>query len=316
MALPTLRQLEYLAALAEHRHFGRAAIACNVSQPGLSLQIRALERSLGASLVAPGRAARLTPLGAAIAARGAEVMRLVRELAAEAKADGPLAGAFGLGVIPTLGPYLLARLAARLRERHPRLRLAVREAQTAALLGELGSFRLDIAVLALPADAPSLATTPLAWDPFLLVVPRSHPLALRSRVGMADLGRVPMILLEEGHCLRAEAVEACRLAGGRENGDFSATSLAMLLGLVAEGHGGTLLPRTCLAELRGTAELRAIPFGPDGPGRVLGLAWRVGSPGETAAATMSGHVGEVLVAIGASPLRGAPRIRAPAGPGC
>src|SRR5665647_2827583 len=199
----TLRQLRYLSALARHRHFGRAAADCAVTQPALSMQVRELERAIGAELVErrPGDIA-LTDTGLEVAQRAEQILTATRDLIDFARHRELLAGALKLGIIPTLAPYILPRLLPRLQADYPQLRLEVRETQTKLLLAELVSGELDCVMLALPVDGAEVATLHLFDDPFLLAVPASDKLPARSRVGIEDVDQRRLILLEEGHCLR------------------------------------------------------------------------------------------------------------------
>jgi LysR family transcriptional regulator, hydrogen peroxide-inducible genes activator len=278
---PTLKQLRYFAALSELLHFGRAAAACHVTQPALSGQIRELELRLGARLVerAPQGVA-LTPLGAEVAQRSRAVLAAVGDLVDFVQHSGKvLFGQLRLGVIPSVGPYLVPRLLPRLQERFPRLELVLRESQTRHLIGELLAGQLDVALIALPAPpGEGVATAPLFEDPFVLLVPAGHPNAALPLVRQDDLAGERMLLLEEGHCLRDQALRLCRRLGAEEREGFAAASLATIVQMVAQGYGVTLLPRLCLdAELRGRADLRPIGFAPPVPARTLGLAWRPGS---------------------------------------
>lgn len=269
----TLRQLRYLQALAEHRHFGRAAEACHVSQPALSVQIRELEATLGAALCERGRGeVTLTALGREIAARAERVLAEVREIEQTARWSGGLAGRLSLGVIPTVAPYLLPAALPLLRARDLELDLGVREAQTAALLAEVRDGRLDAAVVALPSGDPGLAERVLFRDAFLLA----------ARAGLAapaprpeDLAPERLLLLEEGHCLADQTLEACRLDRARTRMDLRASSLSTLARLAAEGFGYTLLPEIAMAAEQAAAPgLEVRRFAAPEPSRLIGLVRR------------------------------------------
>ena len=207
----TLRQLRYLAALAEHRHFGRAAEACAVTQPALSMQIRELEKFLGVDLVErrPGEVA-LTEIGTEVARRGEPLLAAARDLVDFARHHGRLlTGRLRLGVIPTLAPYVLPKILPALQRRYPELRVELRETQTKILLDELTRGALDVVMLALPVAEGELETMPLFDDPFLLAVPAGDPRPRRERVNADDIDRERLILLEEGHCLRDQALAYC-----------------------------------------------------------------------------------------------------------
>jgi LysR family hydrogen peroxide-inducible transcriptional activator len=282
-ALPTPQQLRYLLALAEHQHFGRAAEACAVGQSTLSAGILALERQLDTSLLdrAAGRRVVFTPTGQDVLSRARDALaalEAVVETAAEARA--PMSGPLRLGVIPTIGPFLLPRLMPALRAAFPRLRLFLREDTTPRLLDRLAAGRLDVLLLALPCDCGPAETLDAARDEFLVALPPGHPLAARERVPVDLLSAERMLLLEEGHCLRDQALAACGQLGGRDAPDgFAATSLHTLVQMVAGGLGVTLLPRLAVAGgvTLGT-DLVLRPLSGRGAWRTLGLAWRPGAP--------------------------------------
>ena len=213
-----LRDLRYLVALAEHRHFGRAAEACFVSQPTLSTQIRKLEDELGVTLVerAP-RKVLLTDVGREIAARARDVLNEAEQIRAIARRTrDPESGTVRLGIFPTLGPYLLPHVVPMVRETFPRLELLLVEEKTEVVLQRLREGKLDAGILALPLHEDSLHVEFLFEEPFLLAVPDSHPLAERKRLRLDDLADESLLLLEDGHCLRDQALEVCQLAGAGE----------------------------------------------------------------------------------------------------
>ena len=275
----TLRQLRYLASLARHRHFGRAAQDCAVTQPALSMQIRELEREIGAELVErrPGDIA-LTDTGLEVAQRAEQILTATRDLVDFARHRELLAGALKLGIIPTLAPYILPRLLPRLQADYPQLRLEVRETQTKLLLAELVSGELDCVMLALPADGAEVATLHLFDDPFLLAVPATDPALRRPRVAIEDVDQRRLILLEEGHCLRDQALAFCATKRRDQPASLGATSLATVMQMVANGYGVTLLPEVAVdAELR-DKRVKLLRFSAPEPGRSIGLAWRRTSP--------------------------------------
>lgn len=271
-----LRDLQYLVALAETRHFGRAAKRCHVSQPTLSAQLKKLEEFLGARLIErqPRRVA-LTPAGEAVVERARRMLRDAEDIRALARASAdPLAGQLRVGLIPTLGPYLLPRVAPRLRRALPKLQLILHEQQTAPLIAQVVEGELDLALLALPADAGGLETRSLFAEAFLVAIPERHRLAARRRLRTTDLAGEKLLLLEDGHCLRDQALEVCGEAGTEEQ-DFRATSLETLRQMVAAGLGITLLPRLATEGPFGaTRGLAVRPFAPPAPSRVIGAAWR------------------------------------------
>ena len=239
----TLRQLRYLTALARHRHFGRAAADCAVTQPALSMQVRELEHEVGAELVERrSNEIALTETGLEIARRAEHILAATHDLVDFARHRGVLAGRLSLGIIPTLAPYLLPRVLPRLQAKYPQLRLEVRETQTKNLLDELASGDLDTVMLALPVDGTDIETQPLFDDPFLLAVPAADPLPANRRVAVEDVDRRRLILLEEGHCLRDQALAFWTTSRGDLPASLGATSLATVMQMVANGYGVTLLP--------------------------------------------------------------------------
>lgn len=281
MILPSPQQLRYLVALADHGHFGRAAAACAVTQSTLSAGILALERQLDVALIERGATRRpvFTSLGVEVTARARAALMALAEVAeAAAAARDPLSGPLRLGVIPTIGPFLLPRLMPALHAAFPRLRLWLREDQTDRLLAQLGEGRLDLLLLALPCACEGAELEPIAPDPFLLALPASHRLAALPAVPNAALAAERMLLLEDGHCLRDQAQDACGLPRGLGQEGFAATSLHTLVQMAAGGLGLTILPR--LAVEGGVLEGTGLLTRPleDAPGRVLALAWRPRSP--------------------------------------
>lgn len=282
--LPTLRQLRYLTALAEYRHFGRAAEACLATQSTLSAGLQELESLLGVTLVErTKRKVMLTPLGEEVVARARVVLQGAEDIAELAHASrAPLSGTVRLGVIPTVAPFLLPQVLPALRDTYPELRLLLREDQTARVLARLAAGDLDVVLMALPWPADDVETLALFDDPFVVACPPNHPLAGRETVAAADLATVPLLLLEEGHCLREHALAACRLpTAGRTAGlgdGLLATSLATLVHMVANGLGITLLPEMAVAAgiLAGTS-LVTRPLA-EPAHRTIGLVWRRSSP--------------------------------------
>jgi len=293
---PSIRQLEYAVALAEAGHFGRAARACAISQPALSAQIRALEEALGLPLFDRSRrGATPTPAGREVLERARDVLaRLDALVEAAGEAREPLTGPLHLGVIPTVAPYLLPRWLPRVRESWPRLRLYLHEDQTARLLEKLAEGRLDVLLLALPVDRPDVETFPIFREPFVLATPPGHPLARgQGGVRQEELDREAVLLLEDGHCLRDQALEICQQAGARESDTVRAASLNTLVQMVAGGLGVTLLPATAVeTEARGRG-VAVRPFRAPAPSREIGLAWRRRS----ARAPELGLLGERLRAL-------------------
>jgi LysR family transcriptional regulator, hydrogen peroxide-inducible genes activator len=276
----TLKQLRYLSALAEHRHFGRAAEACSITQPALSMQIRELEKELAAQLVErrPGEVV-LTEIGREVAARSDQLLVGARDLVDFARhGNGVLSGQLTLGVIPTLAPYVLPRVLPKLQQRYPRLQVELRETQTEVLIDELTRGDLDVIMLALPVTETDLETIRLFDDPFLLAVPAGDARPRTARVTPRDIDQDRLILLEDGHCLRDQALAFC--ANGRRGGSMGlgATSLTTVMQMVANGYGVTLVPQVAVdVEVRDD-RVRLLRFAPPQPGRTIGLAWRRTSP--------------------------------------
>jgi LysR family hydrogen peroxide-inducible transcriptional activator len=274
----SLRQLRYFASLARHRHFGRAADDCAVTQPALSMQVRELEREIGAQLVErrPGEVA-LTGTGIEVAQRAERILAAARDLADFARHREILAGFLKLGIIPTLAPYLLPRLLPRLQQDYPSLRLDVRETQTAALIGELVAGDLDCVLLALPIEHADIDTIALFKDRFLLAAPADEPMPRRAlRAEEVDQRR--LILLEEGHCLRDQALAFCATARRDSAAALGSTSLATVMQMVANGYGVTLLPEIAAKLEARDKRVTLKRFRAPEPGRTIGLAWRKTSP--------------------------------------
>ena len=270
----TLQDLRYVVALADHGHFGRAAVACNISQSTLSTQIKKLEQQLGVTLFErTTQSVSVTGVGADIASRARRVLAEVEAIASVGRQmSGPLMGIFGLGVIPTLGPYLIPWLVPALKAEYPELRLTVREDLTAPLLERLSSNRLDAVLVALPIGDEGLDSLPMFDEPFWFAEPKRRPPVPAGVMTEADLRGQRLLLLTEGHCLRDQALAICGTTDTDVDGDFRATSLETILQMVATGLGSTLLP----AMARGGESARAVTTRPLAPGvgRRIGLAWR------------------------------------------
>ena len=272
-----LRDLKYLVALADHRHFGKAADASFVSQPTLSTQIRKLEDELGVALVerAP-RKVMLTPVGREIVERARRIVAEVDQLGEVARRSrDPEAGTVRLGIFPTLGPYLLPHVVPRIRKRFPQLELLLVEEKSDVLLQRLREGALDAALLALPLHDDQLHAEFLFEEPFLLAVPESHPLANHGPLALDDLSSQTLLLLEDGHCLRDQALDVCRTAGAGENGGFRATSLETLRQMVAANVGVTLLPSLAVKPPVAQSDaIRLLPFRDPQPSRRIAMVWR------------------------------------------
>lgn len=286
MILPSPQQLRYLVTLAELGHFGRAAAACSVTQSTLSAGLIALERQLAASLLERGASKRpvFTPLGLQVVERARAALAALEAVSETAQAArAPLSGPLRMGVIPTIGPFLLPRMMPAIAAAFPLLQLWLREDQTDKLLAGLEAGRLDVLLLALPCDCGNAETLPIATDAFWAALPTGHRLAAQPVIAAASMAAEPLLLLEDGHCLRAQTQEACGLPQGVLRGDtFAATSLHTLVQMVAGGLGSTLLPRLAIdgGVLAGT-DLVVRPMSAEGgqqPSRMLALAWRPKSP--------------------------------------
>ncbi|HEY0214068.1 MAG TPA: LysR substrate-binding domain-containing protein [Paenirhodobacter sp.] len=274
----TLRELQYLVALARLKNFHRAAEACNVSQPTLSTQIRKLEDELGLVLVERGtRKVMLTAAGEEIVTRAQRILNEAQDIHAIAERHrAPDTGRLRLGVFPTLGPYLLPHLVPKIAARFPKLELQLIEEKSDQLLQKLALGQIDTALLALPIGDDTLEIVPLFEEPFLLAVPLGHAFANRTTTSLDDLTGQKLMLLEDGHCLRDQAISLCRRWGAGETAGFRATSLETLRQMVAAGMGITLMPmlatRGPLAE---NGHLRFVPFHDDPPpSRSIGMMWR------------------------------------------
>jgi len=272
-----LRDLRYLVAVADTQHFGRAATACHVSQPTLSAQLKKLEASLGVQLIERGpRRASLTAAGRRIVARARTMLEAADDVVEIARTFGdPLAGRLRLALLPTIGPYLLPRVTARIRRALPRLELMLYEYQTAPMLERLRGGDIDAGVLALPVDLDGLEVHALYDEPFMLAAPAGHRLAADGAVRKTDLAGETVLLLEDGHCLRDQALDVCSRAGMHEKQDFRATSLETLRQMVASGVGVTLLPELATRGAYGAARGVVVrPFVKPAPQRRIGIVWR------------------------------------------
>jgi LysR family hydrogen peroxide-inducible transcriptional activator len=288
-----LRDLEYLMALDEEGHFHRAAARCFVSQPTLSGQLKKLEESLGVALVErTSRQVCMTEAGREVAAQARRVLaeaRTVKEVAAALR--DPLAGRLQVGVIPTVAPYLLHLFIPRLHDRLPELRLFLHEHQTAVLVEKLRRAELDLLILSLPVEGDELVQEELYREPFLLAVTAGHPLARMRQVGIEHLRGEEMLLLEEGHCLRGQALDVCLLAGASEYAGFRGTSLETLRQMVVEGIGATLMPRLAAGDKNGP---RYLTFTEPAPSRSIGLVFRRHSPRQPAFAAIGEAVKQAV----------------------
>lgn len=274
----TLKQLRYFEAIVAHGHFGRAAEACSVSQPAISVQIRELENSLGQILFErSARQIRLTSFGETFAPLARNILRAVDDLSDLARASGKsLVGKLRLGVIPTIGPYLLPKVLRGLNATFPEADISIRETQTETLIRDVQNGRLDAALVALPISEPTLAETPLFEEPFVLVrrtADRNKPVPTGR-----TLGQMRLLLLEEGHCFRDQALDFCSAGAARTNENMEASSLSTLVQMVACGLGVTLLPQMAVALETDGVDVSVVTFPRPRPTRKIGLIWRMNSP--------------------------------------
>jgi LysR family hydrogen peroxide-inducible transcriptional activator len=284
----TLKHIRYFEALAAHGHFGRAAAACSISQPALSLQIKELETLIGAPLVErSARQIRLTALGEDFLSRARDIIVQVDELENLARSSvGPLSGRLRIGVIPTVAPYLLSGIIRALGERFPDLDLQPREAITQSLVSSLLSAHLDVAIVALPVSEPALREVALFDEDFLLVRPASD--AGTAVPGVSHLKSMRLLLLEEGHCFREQALSFCKISGARPRELMEGSSLSTLVQMVSAGIGVTLIPEMALPLETRSADVAVSRFPDPSPARTIGMIWRKSDP-----------LGEQLMQIGA-----------------
>ncbi len=300
----TIKQLRYFDALARHHHFGKAAKSCAISQPALSLQIRDLERQLGINLVErrPNDVC-LTSDGEEIARRAGNILAEIRDLMDYGHhAAGVMSGPLRLGIIPSIAPYLLPRMLSRLNEAYPDIDLKLRETLTATLIDELRHGDLDAVIAALPADTPETESLGLFEDRFLLATHARPDLDERKRVKPEAIADENLMLLEEGHCLRDQALTYCANLHGRSGrtSDFGATSLTTVMQMVAAGYGVTLLPEMCTdVEVR-DERIALLRFTEPQPSRTIGLLWRKTSPRKQDFAALGGLIAEVAEELSGS----------------
>lgn len=302
----SIKQLRYFNAVAQTRHFGLAAEQCAVTQPALSMQVQELEKELGLQLLERGRrGVSLTPGGREIAERAARVLADVNDLLDSARQlSGSFSGALRFGAIPSIAPYLLPQLLPLIRATYPDLDLRLRETQTQTLLDELVDGQLDVVLLALPVEHAGIETAPLFTDRFLLALPASRKLSGSVRATPELLRNDRLLLLEEGHCLRDQALAFCHLRNVESIDMFGASSLSTIVQMVSNGLGLTLLPELSLDLEAKRADICLLRFAKPEPQRIIGLAWRETSPrkGDFAA------LGDLI----AKAARGKRRSRAPA----
>ena len=295
----SLKQLRYFDAVAREKHFGRAAEQCAVTQPALSMQIQDLEQQLGTQLLERGRrGVMLTASGREIAERAAKVLTDIRDIVDFARHQGDVpAGQLHLGVIPSIAPYILPPLLPVLREQYPDLDLHLRETQTQHLVRELLDGQLDLLLLGLPVDDPHIETAPLFDDRFLLATSKNHPITASLRATPEMLEQDRLLLLEEGHCMRDQALAVCDLQRVGNLDTSGSSSLSTIVQMVANGLGITLLPELCLDVESRHGAINVIRFADPEPQRTIGLAWRRSSPRKQHFA----ELGKLIAAVGNRP---------------
>lgn len=279
--MPSLKQLRYVCAVAEHKHFSKAAEACHVTQSTLSAAIQELESQLGVVIFERNKKSVLiTPLGVRLLHQARLILGNVEDFVGLAKShDEALTGEIRLGVIPTIGPFMLPHLLAELRKSYPKLKLYLREALSAQLLQQLQEGKLDLAILAFPYVMPDMETLSLFRDDFVLCLPPGHQLEKSKQVKQYQLQGESLLLLEEGHCLRDHALEACKLESADTDLVYQGTSLHTLVQMVANGLGVTLLPAISVAgDVLGDTHLKIKEFNNENVSRKIGMAWRKSDP--------------------------------------
>ncbi|WP_168704193.1 hydrogen peroxide-inducible genes activator [Gordonia paraffinivorans] len=299
---PTIAGLRAFVALAQRRHFGAAATDLGVSQPSLSQAISALETGLGVALVErTTRRVHLTPDGTELLPKAIAVVEAVDQFTAAAAGTGdPLSGSIRFGVIPTVAPYVLPAVLRGLADELPDLRPRVVEEQTARLVEQLRGGTLDVALLALPLDVPGIVEVPLYQEDFVLALPAGHTLAGKKRLDPSALADLPLLLLDEGHCLRDQALEVCALAGVRPDlGQTRAASLTTAVHCVVGGLGVTLIPQTAVASETASGDLAIATFAPPRPGRRIGLVFRNSARHDEAYRKLAQIIGRLVSATGA-----------------
>ncbi len=274
----TLKQLRYFEALARHQHFGRAAEACAISQPALSLQIKELEGMFGATLVErSARHVRLTPIGESLLQKAGQILLAVQELEDLVRASkGPLAGRLRLGIIPTVAPYFLPGVIAILSKAFPELDLELRESVTQSLIDDLLDGRLDLALVALPVSEPALQEFALFDEDFVLVRPLTDE--GKPVPGPKMLKTMRLLLLEEGHCFREQALSFCQFNETQPRQLMEGSSLSTLVQMVSAGMGVTLIPEMAIGLETRSADVSVARFPKPGPSRTIGMVWRKTSP--------------------------------------
>ena len=295
-ALPTLRQLQFFVTLARRESFSKAADESLVSQSTLSSAIKELEGLVGQQLVDRStRSFALTPAGEEVARRAPAILAGAEDLVDAASGRRPLEGAFTLGVIPTIAPFVLPQTTRRLQKAYPKLELFLREDLTASLAERLTAGLIDAALLAFPYDIPGVEVIDVGEDPFWFACNSEHPLAARKALSKDDLHSCKLLLLEDGHCLREHAIDACNIAERGANASFDGTSLFTLTQMTRSGLGATLLPDMAVKSgLAKSSGLVTVPFKKPQPARRIGVAWRKGSGRGEEAQAIADVVGKLF----------------------
>lgn len=297
MFLPSMRQLQYLLAVVELRHFGKAAERCFVTQSTLSVGIQELEAQLGAQLLErTKRKVAPTPLGLELAERARQILEIAAQMAELAQSDRtPLVGTLRLGVIPTIGPFLLPKVLPGIRERYARLELFLIEDQTARLIERLDSGELDCAILALPYELGKLEHQTFWKESFWVAIPKKNPLSKGGPIPAIDLPADQLLLLEEGHCFRDHALSACHRSGLHKRAAFQGTSLYTLIEMVAGGQGITFLPEMAIdSAIVKQSDISLRPLAEQGTHREIGLVWRSTYHRKKDMALLAACMGELL----------------------
>ena len=279
--MPSIKQLKYLCAVAEHKHFSKAAAACHVTQSTLSVAIQGLESQLGVVVFERNKKTVLiTPLGEKLLHQARGILGAVEDFVSLARAnEGALSGEIRLGVIPTIGPFILPAVLKDLRKSYPKLKLYLKEELSAQFMLKLQQVRLDLIMLAFPYAMPEMETVSLFRDEFLLCLPPGHKLEKAKQVKQQQLRGESLLLLEEGHCLRDHALEACKLQSADTDLVYQGTSLHTLVQMVANGLGVTLLPEMAVqANVLGDTHLQLKRFSGENVSREIGMAWRRSDP--------------------------------------
>lgn len=289
----TTRQMRYFEALAATRHFGRAAERVHVSQPALSAQIMQMEQQLGVKLVERSRGdTSLTRKGEAVLGHVRTILAELDRLEQTARrGDGLLGGLMRIGIIPTVAPYLVPQLVPHLRTNHPTMEIELKEAITGRLVEDLREGRLDLVIAALPIDTEAIDTRAVFRDRFYMAMASNDSEVLMSPLSESDVDPDRLLLLEEGHCLREQALAVCGTAGRRSLVNFGATSMATLLQMVSHDMGMTLIPEIAVPTETARNAIRVVPFAEPQPAREIGLAWRRGHLSEEETAAIAEAVG-------------------------